>query len=91
MNWIVQPRVRARKKNASTTVSPRKSLSLTGFWITPYRVAPVSVTSGAMVPTAMKFVNYLQERELRSIMKSKDVPTPIATQARRLLQKKGKI
>jgi hypothetical protein len=43
------------------------------------------------VPTAMKFVNYLQERELRSIMKSKDVPTPIATQARRLLQKKGKI
>jgi hypothetical protein len=43
------------------------------------------------VPTAMKFVNYLQERELRSIMKSKDVPTPVATQARRLLQKKGKV
>jgi hypothetical protein len=42
------------------------------------------------VPTAMKFVNYLQERELRSIMKSRDVPTPIATHARRLLEKKGK-
>ena len=43
------------------------------------------------VPTAMKFVNLLQERELRHIMKSKDVPTPVSTQARRLLQKKGKI
>jgi hypothetical protein len=42
------------------------------------------------VPTAMKFVNYLQERDLRSIMKSKDVPSPIATHARRLLEKKGK-
>jgi hypothetical protein len=43
------------------------------------------------VPTAMKFVNYLQERELRNLMKSRDVATPISTQARRLLQKKGKI
>jgi hypothetical protein len=39
----------------------------------------------------MKFVNYLQERELRNLMKSRDVATPISTQARRLLQKKGKI
>ena len=42
------------------------------------------------IPTAMKFVNYLQEKDLRSIMKSRDVPTPIATHARRLLEKKGK-
>jgi hypothetical protein len=41
--------------------------------------------------TAVKFLNYLQERELRSIMKSKDVPSVICTHARRLLQKKGKI
>jgi hypothetical protein len=39
----------------------------------------------------MKFLNFLQERDLRSIMKSKDVATPIAAHARRLLQKKGKI
>ena len=38
----------------------------------------------------MKFVNYLQERDLRTIMKSKDVPSPVATHARRLLEKKGK-
>ncbi|MAE95062.1 MAG: hypothetical protein CL910_10415 [Deltaproteobacteria bacterium] len=43
------------------------------------------------VPTAMKFLNFLQERDLRSIMKSKDVATPISTHARRLLHKKGKI
>ncbi|MCP3986872.1 MAG: hypothetical protein GY723_20995 [bacterium] len=43
------------------------------------------------VPTAMKFLNFLQERDLRMIMKSKDVATPISTHARRLLQKKGKI
>ncbi|MCP5055802.1 MAG: hypothetical protein GY937_03645 [bacterium] len=43
------------------------------------------------VPTAMKFLNFLQERDLRNIMKSKDVATPISTHARRLLQKKGKI
>jgi hypothetical protein len=39
----------------------------------------------------MKFLNFLQEKDLRGIMKSKDVPTPIAAHARRLLQKKGKI
>ncbi|MDJ0785849.1 MAG: hypothetical protein QNK05_03520 [Myxococcota bacterium] len=43
------------------------------------------------VPTALKFLNYLQERDLRNIMKSKDVATPVSTHARRLLQKKGKI
>jgi hypothetical protein len=42
-------------------------------------------------PTAMKFLNYLQDRDLRSIMKSKDVPSTISTHARRILSKKGKI
>ena len=40
---------------------------------------------------AMKFVNYLQDRDLRAIMKSKDVPTVISTHARRILTRKGKI
>jgi hypothetical protein len=42
-------------------------------------------------PTAMKFLNYLQERDLRTIMKSKDVPSAISTHARRILSKKGRI
>ena len=40
---------------------------------------------------AIKFLNYLQERELRSIMKSKDVPSAISSHARRILTKKGKV
>jgi hypothetical protein len=61
-------------------------------WTRAYNVKLALATNPKCpVPTAMKFVTHLQERELRSIMKSKDVPTPIATQARRLLQQRGKI
>jgi hypothetical protein len=42
-------------------------------------------------PTAMKFVNFLQDSDLRSIVKSKDVPTAISAHARRILMKKGKL
>ena len=41
--------------------------------------------------TAMMFVNYLQDRELRSLMKSKDVPSAISMHARRILMRKGKL
>jgi hypothetical protein len=43
------------------------------------------------ISEAIKFVNYLQDRELRGMMRSKDVPTVISTHARRLLMKRGKI
>jgi hypothetical protein len=42
-------------------------------------------------PSAVKFLNYLQERDLRNIMKSRDVPSAISTHARRILSKKGKV
>ena len=41
--------------------------------------------------TAMKFVNYLQDKDLQKLMKSKDVPTVISTHARRILTRKGKL
>jgi hypothetical protein len=41
--------------------------------------------------TAMQFVNYLQDKDLRNLMKSKDVPSAISTHARRILTKKGKL
>lgn len=41
--------------------------------------------------TAIKFLNYLQERDLRAIMKSRDVPSAVTTHARRILAKKGKV
>jgi len=40
---------------------------------------------------AMKFVNYLQDKDLRNLMRSRDVPRVISTHARRILTKKGKI
>jgi len=61
-------------------------------WIKTYNVKLALATNPKCpVPTAMRFVSHLQEKDLRSIMKSKDVPTPISTQARRLLQKKGRL
>lgn len=41
--------------------------------------------------TAMEFVNYLQDKDLRTLMKSRDVPSVISTHARRILTKKGKL
>lgn len=40
--------------------------------------------------TAIKFLNYLQDRDLRGIMKSRDVPAVVTTHARRILQRKEK-
>ena len=40
---------------------------------------------------AMKFINYLQDKDLRSLMKSKDVPSVVSTHARRILTRKGRI
>jgi len=42
-------------------------------------------------PQAIKFLTYLQDRDLRNLMKSKDVSSNISTHARRLLMKKGKL
>jgi hypothetical protein len=43
------------------------------------------------VPSAIKFLNYLTDRDLRTIMRSREVPGPISTQARRILARKGKV
>jgi len=42
-------------------------------------------------PQAIGFLNYLQDKDLKTAMKSKDVPSVISTHARRILQKKGKL
>jgi len=40
--------------------------------------------------TSLKFLNFLTDRDLSTIMRSRDVPGPISTQARRILARKGK-
>ena len=61
-------------------------------WTRNYKVKLALATNPKTPqPTAMKFVNFLQDSDLRSIVKSKDVPTAISTHARRILMKKGKL
>ena len=40
--------------------------------------------------TAIKFLNFLTDRDLGALMRSRDVPGPISVQARRILARKGK-
>lgn len=61
-------------------------------WTKSYQIK-LALTSNPKTPQpqAIKFLNYLQERDLRNLMKSKDVPSNISTHARRILTKKGKV
>ena len=69
-----------------------RMISMKGDWTKSYPVKLALVMNPKTpAPQAIKFINYLQDRELRNLMKSKDVPQQISTQARRILQKKGKI
>jgi hypothetical protein len=61
-------------------------------WTRKYQVKlALAMNPKCAPPTAMKFVNHLHERDLMTIMRSKDVARAIATHARRILMKKGKI
>ena len=67
-------------------------VSMNRLWTRAYRVKLALATNPRCPQVmAMKFVNYLQDNDLKSIMKSKDVPTVVSTHARRILMKKGKI
>jgi hypothetical protein len=69
-----------------------RMVSMNRLWTRAYRVKlALSTNPKCPQPMAMKFVNYLQDSDLKAIMKSKDVPTAVSTHARRTLMKKGKI
>ena len=61
-------------------------------WTKNYQIKHALVTNPKTPqPQALKFLNYLQDRDLRSLMKSKDVSSNISAHARRILTKKGKL
>jgi hypothetical protein len=67
-------------------------ISMNREWTKGYKVKLALATNPkSPQPTAIKFLNYIQDKDLRSIMKSRDVSTAISTHARRILDKKGKI
>lgn len=59
-------------------------------WTRNYQIK-LALTSNPKtpLPQAVKFLNYLQDKDLRTLMKSKDVPSSISNYARRILEKKG--
>lgn len=61
-------------------------------WTKSYQIK-LALTTNPKTPTpqAIKFLNYLQDKDLRNLMKSRDVPSNVSTHARRLLTKKGKL
>jgi hypothetical protein len=61
-------------------------------WTRSYQVK-LALATNPKCPqsSALKFLNYLQDRDLKNLMKSRDVPSAISTHARRILQKKGKL
>jgi hypothetical protein len=61
--------------------------------VTRHYQVKLALSSNPRTPQAiaMQFVNYLQDKDLRNLMKSKDVPSAISTHARRILTKKGKV
>lgn len=61
-------------------------------WTKNYQIKLALVTNPKTPqPQAIKFINYLQDKDLRTLMKSKDVPSNVSTHARRILTKKGKL
>jgi hypothetical protein len=80
----------ARARNVSDEVL--RVIARNREWTRDYQVK-LALAANPKCPrsTAMKFVNYLQDRDLKAMMRSKDVPTAISTHARRILTKKGKI
>ncbi len=80
----------ARARNVSDEVL--RIIASNREWTRSYQVKlGLATNPKCPIPTSMKFLNFLQERDLRGIMKSKDVPSSVATHARRMLQRKGKI
>jgi uncharacterized coiled-coil protein SlyX len=67
-------------------------IAMTPEWTKNYQVKlAISMNPKSQLPTAIKFLNYLTDRDLKQIMHSRDVPGQISAQARRILSRKGKV
>ena len=61
-------------------------------WTKSYKIKQALVSNPKTPQSiAVKFVNYLQDKDLKGLMKSREVSSVISTQARRILTKKGKL
>jgi hypothetical protein len=80
----------AASRNVSDDVL--RTIARNREWTRNYQVKHALATNPRCPQAeAMKYVNYLQDKDLRQIMRSKDIPTVISNHARRILTKKGKV
>lgn len=80
----------ARSRNLSVEVM--RVIANNREWTKTYAVQHALATNPkAPVQSAMKFLNYLSDRDLKLIMRSRDVARAISSHARRILAKKGKV
>ena len=67
-------------------------IAATQEWTKNYQVKlAIATNPKSQLPTAIKFLNYLTDRDLKAIMRSRDVPGQVSMQAKRILSRKGKI
>jgi hypothetical protein len=80
----------AKSRNLSDDVM--RIIASNREWTKNYNVK-LALVMNPKCPIAysVKYMNFLQEKDLRSLVKSKDVPAVISTHARRNLTKKGKL
>lgn len=80
----------AKSRNLSDEVL--RAIARNRQWTRSYPVKlALAMNPKCPQPVAMKFVSFLHDNDLRSIMKSKDVHGQVSAAARRMLMKKGKI
>jgi len=89
---LTETEVIAYAQNKSISDDMLRIISNNREWTKNYQVK-LALTMNPKTPTpqAVKFMNYLQDRDLRKLMKSRDVPNNVSAYARRLLTKKGKL
>jgi hypothetical protein len=89
---ITESEVITIAQNRSVPDDVLRIISNNREWTRRYKIKlALTMNPKSPQPTAIKYLNYLQDRDLKTIMKSRDVPSVISTHARRLLSKKGKI
>jgi len=88
---ITDNEVEAFAKSRQLSDDVLRIISMNREWTKNYAVRyGLATNPKCPLPSAMKFLALLQEKDLRQISKSKDVPGPIAAQAKRILAQRGK-
>jgi hypothetical protein len=89
---LTENEVIAFAKSRALSEEVMRIIAASREWTKNYQVKYALATNPRTpIPAAIKFLNYLNDKDLKQIMRSRDVPTPITVQAKRILARKGKI